>query len=96
MSAPRVSFVSLGCPKALVDSERIITSLRSEGYEISRKHDGADLVIVNTCGFLDSARDESLDAIGLALNENGKVIVTGCLGAEPDVIRARHHRPAGL
>ncbi|WP_139974326.1 30S ribosomal protein S12 methylthiotransferase RimO [Ochrobactrum sp. CGA5] len=90
MSAPRVSFVSLGCPKALVDSERIITSLRSEGYEISRKHDGADLVIVNTCGFLDSARDESLDAIGLALNENGKVIVTGCLGAEPDVIRQRH------
>ncbi len=90
MSAPRVSFVSLGCPKALVDSERIITSLRSEGYEISRKHDGADLVIVNTCGFLDSARDESLEAIGLALNENGKVIVTGCLGAEPEVIRERH------
>ncbi|KXF77435.1 ribosomal protein S12 methylthiotransferase RimO [Paramesorhizobium deserti] len=90
MSAPRVSFVSLGCPKALVDSERIITSLRSEGYEISRKHDGADLVIVNTCGFLDSARDESLEAIGLALNENGKVIVTGCLGAEPDVIREKH------
>lgn len=89
MSAPRVSFVSLGCPKALVDSERIITGLRSEGYEISRKHDGADLVIVNTCGFLDSARDESLEAIGLALNENGKVIVTGCLGAEPDVIRER-------
>ncbi len=83
MSAPRVSFVSLGCPKALVDSERIITSLRSEGYDISRKHDGADLVIVNTCGFLDSARDESLDAIGLALNENGKVIVTGCLGRNP-------------
>ncbi|MDP3899073.1 MAG: 30S ribosomal protein S12 methylthiotransferase RimO [Mesorhizobium sp.] len=90
MNAPRVSFVSLGCPKALVDSERIITRLRSEGYEISRKHDGADLVVVNTCGFLDSARDESLDAIGLALSENGKVIVTGCLGAEPDVIRQRH------
>ncbi|YBV97360.1 30S ribosomal protein S12 methylthiotransferase RimO [Phyllobacteriaceae bacterium JZ32] len=90
MSAPRVSFVSLGCPKALVDSERIITSLRSEGYEISRKHDGADLVIVNTCGFLDSARDESLQAIGQALNENGKVIVTGCLGAEPEVIRQKH------
>ncbi len=90
MSAPRVSFVSLGCPKALVDSERIITSLRSEGYEIARKHDGADLVIVNTCGFLDSARDESLEAIGLALNQNGKVIVTGCLGAEPEVIRERH------
>ncbi|MAW86604.1 MAG: 30S ribosomal protein S12 methylthiotransferase RimO [Phyllobacteriaceae bacterium] len=90
MSAPRVSFVSLGCPKALVDSERIITRLRAEGYEIARKHDGADLVVVNTCGFLDSARDESLGAIGQALNENGKVIVTGCLGAEPDVIRERH------
>jgi ribosomal protein S12 methylthiotransferase len=90
MSAPRVSFVSLGCPKALVDSERILTRLRAEGYEIARKHDGADLVVVNTCGFLDSARDESLQAIGSALAENGKVIVTGCLGAEPDVIRARH------
>jgi ribosomal protein S12 methylthiotransferase len=89
-SAPRVSFVSLGCPKALVDSERILTRLRAEGYEIARKHDGADLVVVNTCGFLDSARDESLDAIGSALSENGRVIVTGCLGAEPDVIRARH------
>ena len=90
MTAPRISFVSLGCPKALVDSERIITRLRAEGYEITRKHDGADMVIVNTCGFLDSARDESLQAIGSALNENGKVIVTGCLGAEPDVIRQRH------
>jgi ribosomal protein S12 methylthiotransferase len=90
MTAPRISFVSLGCPKALVDSERIITRLRAEGYEITRKHDGADMVIVNTCGFLDSARNESLDAIGAALNENGKVIVTGCLGAEPDVIRERH------
>jgi ribosomal protein S12 methylthiotransferase len=90
MAAPRVSFVSLGCPKALVDSERIITRLRSEGYEIARKHDGADVVVVNTCGFLDSARDESLDAIGSALSENGKVIVTGCLGAEPDVIREKH------
>ena len=89
-AAPRVSFVSLGCPKALVDSERILTRLRAEGYEIARKHDGADLVVVNTCGFLDSARDESLDAIGNALSENGRVIVTGCLGAEPDVIRARH------
>ncbi|MGI6853096.1 30S ribosomal protein S12 methylthiotransferase RimO [Mesorhizobium sp. 1B3] len=89
-AAPRVSFVSLGCPKALVDSERIITRLRAEGYEISRKHDGADLVVVNTCGFLDSARAESLDAIGAALSENGKVIVTGCLGAEPDVIREKH------
>jgi len=90
MSAPRVSFVSLGSPKALVDSERIITRLRAEGYEIARKHDGADLVLVNTCGFLDSARDESLQAIGDALSENGRVIVTGCLGAEPEVIRQRH------
>ncbi|MBZ0163005.1 MAG: 30S ribosomal protein S12 methylthiotransferase RimO [Notoacmeibacter sp.] len=90
MAAPRVSFVSLGCPKALVDSERIVTRLRAEGYEITRKHDGADLVVVNTCGFLDSARDESLGAIGQALAENGKVIVTGCLGAEPDVIRKTH------
>ena len=90
MSAPRVSFVSLGCPKALVDSERIITRLRAEGYEIARKHDGADLVLVNTCGFLDSARDESLQAIGSALAENGKVIVTGCLGTEPEAIRAKH------
>ena len=90
MTAPRISFVSLGCPKALVDSERIITRLRAEGYEITKKHDGADMVIVNTCGFLDSARTESLEAIGSALNENGKVIVTGCLGAEPDVIRQTH------
>ncbi len=90
MSAPRVSFVSLGCPKALVDSERIITRLRAEGYEIARNHDGADLVVVNTCGFLGSARDESLSAIGRALSENGKVIVTGCLGADPDIIRDRH------
>ena len=90
MSPPRVSFVSLGCPKALVDSERIITRLRAEGYEITRRHEGADLVLVNTCGFLDSARDESLQAIGSALSENGKVIVTGCLGAAPDAIRARH------
>jgi len=90
MNAPRISFVSLGCPKALVDSERIITRLRAEGYEIARKHDGADLVVVNTCGFLDSARDESLKAIGDALSENGRVIVTGCLGAEPEVIRDRH------
>ena len=89
-AAPRVSFVSLGCPKALVDSERIITRLRAEGYEISRKHDGADLVVVNTCGFLDSARDESLNAIGTALKENGKVIVTGCMGATPELIREKH------
>ncbi|MCR5859673.1 30S ribosomal protein S12 methylthiotransferase RimO [Mesorhizobium sp. J428] len=90
MNAPRVSFVSLGCPKALVDSERIITRLRAEGYEIARKHDGADLVVVNTCGFLDSARDESLAAIGQAMSENGKVIVTGCMGATPDLIRDKH------
>jgi ribosomal protein S12 methylthiotransferase len=87
--ARRISFVSLGCPKALVDSERIITRLRAEGYELARAHDGADLVIVNTCGFLDSAQAESLDAIGAALRENGKVIVTGCMGAEPEKISAR-------
>lgn len=87
---PKVGIVSLGCPKALVDSERIITRLRSEGYAISPDYQGADLVLVNTCGFLDSARDESLEAIGEALNENGRVIVTGCLGAEADVITARH------
>jgi ribosomal protein S12 methylthiotransferase len=85
-TAPKISFVSLGCPKALVDSERIITKLRAEGYELSRSHDGADLVIVNTCGFLDSAKAESLEAIGTALRENGKVIVTGCMGAEPEQI----------
>ncbi|KPL55220.1 ribosomal protein S12 methylthiotransferase RimO [Prosthecomicrobium hirschii] len=86
-AAPKVSFVSLGCPKALVDSERIITQLRAEGYELSRSHAGADVVVVNTCGFLDSAKAESLDAIGKALAENGKVIVTGCMGAEPAQIR---------
>jgi len=84
--APRISFTSLGCPKALVDSERIITRLRAEGYELARKHDGADVVIVNTCGFLDSAKRESLSAIGDAMAENGKVIVTGCMGAEPEQI----------
>ena len=83
---PKVSFVSLGCPKALVDSERIITRLRAEGYEVSRHHEGADVVVVNTCGFLNSAQAESLAAIGDALNENGKVIVTGCMGAEPEKI----------
>jgi ribosomal protein S12 methylthiotransferase len=87
---PKVSFVSLGCPKALVDSERIITRLRAEGYELSRTHSGADVVIVNTCGFLDSAKAESLGAIGSALAENGKVIVTGCMGAEPEQITARY------
>ncbi|MGH6796808.1 MAG: 30S ribosomal protein S12 methylthiotransferase RimO [Roseiarcus sp.] len=85
--APRISFVSLGCPKALVDSERILTRLRAEGYELARSHTNADAVIVNTCGFLDSAKKESLAAIGQAMNENGKVIVTGCMGAEPDSIR---------
>jgi ribosomal protein S12 methylthiotransferase len=88
--APKVSFVSLGCPKALVDSERIITRLRAEGYELARAHAGADLAIVNTCGFLDSAQAESLAAIGAALAENGKVIVTGCMGAEPEKITARY------
>src|SRR5499427_3759467 len=77
-AAPKISFVSLGCPKALVDSERIVTRLRAEGYELSRQHRGSDLVIVNTCGFLDSAKAESLEAIGAALKDNGKVIVTGC------------------
>ncbi|MFZ1962487.1 MAG: 30S ribosomal protein S12 methylthiotransferase RimO [Roseiarcus sp.] len=85
--APRISFVSLGCPKALVDSERILTRLRAEGYELSKSHAGADAVIVNTCGFLDSAKKESLAAIGAAMAQNGKVIVTGCMGAEPDAIR---------
>jgi ribosomal protein S12 methylthiotransferase len=88
--APRISFVSLGCPKALVDSERIITRLRAEGYELAREHAGADLAIVNTCGFLDSAQAESLAAIGAAMAENGKVIVTGCMGAEPEKITAAH------
>ncbi|MFN7056588.1 30S ribosomal protein S12 methylthiotransferase RimO [Hyphomonas sp.] len=87
---PKVGIVSLGCPKALVDSERIITRLRAEGYQIAPDYSGADLVLVNTCGFLDSARDESLSAIGEAIEANGKVIVTGCLGAEPDVIQKAH------
>ena len=89
---PKVGFVSLGCPKALVDSERILTQLRSEGYAVSPTYAGADLVIVNTCGFIDSAVEESLDAIGEALNENGRVIVTGCLGAKGDVVRKAHPR----
>ena len=87
-TAPRICFVSLGCPKALVDSERIITRLRAEGYELAKTHAGADAVIVNTCGFLDSAKAESLAAIGAALDANGKVIVTGCMGAEAGTIRA--------
>jgi ribosomal protein S12 methylthiotransferase len=89
-AAPKISFVSLGCPKALVDSERIITQLRAEGYELTKTHQGADAVIVNTCGFLDSAKAESLDAIGAAMAENGKVIVTGCMGAEPEQILAAY------
>jgi ribosomal protein S12 methylthiotransferase len=88
--APRIGFVSLGCPKALVDSERIITRLRAEGYELSASYEGADAVVVNTCGFLNSAKEESLAAIGEALAENGKVIVTGCLGVESERIRAAH------
>lgn len=87
---PKVGFISLGCPKALVDSEQIITQLRAEGYEIAPDYDGADMVVVNTCGFIDSAVDESLDAIGEALNENGKVIVTGCLGAKGDIVQQTH------
>jgi len=89
---PSIGMVSLGCPKALVDSERILTRLRAEGYGVSPDYAGADAVIVNTCGFLDSAKAESLEAIGEALRENGKVIVTGCLGAEPDYIREHHPR----
>ena len=89
-SPAKVGFVSLGCPKALVDSERILTQLRAEGYLISPSYEGADLVVVNTCGFIDSAVAESLDAIGEALEENGKVIVTGCLGAKGDVVRRTH------
>ena len=87
---PKVGFVSLGCPKALVDSEGILTRLRAEGYAISPSYDGADLVVVNTCGFIESAVRESLDAIGEALAENGRVIVTGCLGAKGDVVRQAH------
>ena len=90
MSTSRIGFVSLGCPKALVDSERILTQLRAEGYELSPTYRDADLVVVNTCGFIDAAVEESLDAIGEALRENGKVVVTGCLGAREDEIRARH------
>ena len=90
--APRVGFVSLGCPKALVDSERILTQLRAEGYEVAPTYEAADLVVVNTCGFIDAAVDESLEAIGEALDKNGRVIVTGCLGARPERILERHPR----
>ncbi len=89
-AVPKVGFVSLGCPKALVDSERIITKLRSEGYQLSPDYTGADVVVVNTCGFLDSAKQESLEAIGEAMAKNGKVIVTGCFGVEKDVIKSAH------
>lgn len=90
MTVPRIGFVSLGCPKNLVDSERILTQLRIEGYDVVPSYDDADLVIVNTCGFIDSAVQESLEAVGEALSENGKVIVTGCLGAKEDQIREVH------
>lgn len=90
--APQVGFVSLGCPKALVDSERILTHLRAEGYAVAPTYDDADVVVVNTCGFIDAAIDESLDAIGEALEQNGRVIVTGCLGARPERILERHPR----
>jgi ribosomal protein S12 methylthiotransferase len=89
-AAPRIGFVSLGCPKALVDSERIITRLKAEGYELSASYEGADAVVVNTCGFLNSAKEESLAAIGEALAENGKVIVTGCFGVEAGRILERY------
>jgi ribosomal protein S12 methylthiotransferase len=92
VAPPRVGFVSLGCPKALVDSERILTELRAEGYLISPTYRDADLVVVNTCGFIDAAVEESLDAIGEALAENGKVIVTGCLGAKGDIVKQAHPR----
>jgi ribosomal protein S12 methylthiotransferase len=90
MKSPKVGFVSLGCPKALVDSERILTQLRTEGYEVAQDYAGADLVVVNTCGFIESAVQESLDAIGEAIHENGKVIVTGCLGKDEAKIRDMH------
>ena len=91
-TVPRVGFVSLGCPKALVDSERILTQLRTDGYEISPDYEGADVVVVNTCGFIDSAKAESLEAIGEALEANGRVIVTGCMGVEEEQIRTLHPR----
>jgi ribosomal protein S12 methylthiotransferase len=86
MPAPKISFASLGCPKALVDSERFISRLRAGGYELAKPHQNAEAVIVDSCGFLDSAKAESLAAVGAAAAENGKVIVTGCMGAEPEAI----------
>ena len=88
--SPRIGMVSLGCPKNLVDSERILTKLRSDGYAMSPDYQGADIVLVNTCGFLDSAKEESLEAIGEAIAENGRVIVTGCLGKRSELIREAH------
>src|SRR5450631_4917555 len=96
VATPRIGFVSLGCPKALVDSEQILTQLRAEGYLISPSYQGSDLVVVNTCGFIDAAVAESLDAIGEALAENGKVIVTGCLGAKDGGAFVRHAHPKVL
>lgn len=93
MTAPKIGFVSLGCPKALVDSERIITQLRTDGYQVAGDYQGADLVVVNTCGFIDSAKQESLDAIGEAMAENGRVIVTGCMGAGVDAQKIMEAHP---
>ena len=95
-SSNKVGFVSLGCPKALVDSERILTQLKSDGYDIVPSYDDADLVVVNTCGFIDSAKQESLDAIGEALAENGKVLVTGCMGAQKEIITNAHPKVLGV
>ena len=95
-TTPTIGFVSLGCPKALVDSERILTQLKQDGYAVSGSYNSADLVIVNTCGFIDSAKQESLDAIGEALNENGRVIVTGCMGAGEDAARIQTLHPKVL
>ena len=95
-SSNKIGFVSLGCPKALVDSERILTQLKSEGYDIVPSYDDADLVVVNTCGFIDSAKQESLDAIGEAIAENGKVLVTGCLGAQKEIITNAHPKVLGV
>src|SRR5210317_462154 len=89
-NSPTIGFISLGCPKALVDSEQILTRLRAEGYGLSSDYCGADLVVVNTCGFIDAAKAESLETIGEALNENGKVIVTGCMGANAEDITRVH------
>ena len=90
MASGKIGFVSLGCPKALVDSERILTQLRAEGYDTADSYEGADLVVVNTCGFIDEAVDESLGVIGEAMEQNGRVVVTGCLGARPETISGAH------